>query len=128
MKQKWKSMQFVEISMHEIFAFQDRIDEAKGDADKLFEIFDDFLDECESQLELAPDFLKELHEIDLEKDFVPLTIKEIDELFEDDDGENCCNVAEDYVNYVLYHKGKVHGYTDRIKSEYDIPFRPRLNF
>ena len=119
MKQKWKKVQAVEITIDEIFCLQDKLDMVKDEPEKVWEVFDDFLAECESQLELSPSFLKELHEADLEKDFVPLSIHEIDELFDVDNGEGHCNIAEDYINYVL---------SLRSKKRYEIPFSPRLNF
>lgn len=90
-------MQFVEISMHEIFCLQDRLDDAKDEPEKVWDIFDDFLMECENQLELDPGFIKQLQEIDLERDFVPLT--DCEDLFEDDDQNYL--TAKDYVNYII---------------------------
>jgi hypothetical protein len=81
MKQKWKPMQFVEISMHEIFAFQDKLDAVQDNPEKVWQVVDDFFWEVENQLELDPNFIKELHELDLESDFVEL--KEIENLFDD---------------------------------------------
>ena len=118
MKQKWKKIQVVEITIDEIFCLQDKLDAVKDDPIKVWEVFDDFLATCESQLEISPTFLKQLNEVDVDKDFVPLTLHEIDELF-DDDSENCYNVAEDYINYVL---------SIRNKKKYDIPFSPRHQF
>ena len=119
MKQKWKKTQAVEITIDEIFCLQDKLDMVKDEPIKVWEIFDDFLAECESQLELSPTFLKQLHEADLEKDFVPLSVHEIDELFDCDNVDEHCNVAEDYINYVLF---------TRNKEKYDIPFNPRHDF
>lgn len=107
MKQKWGKMQFIEISMDTIFALQDKLDMVKNDPEKVWDIFDDFLADCESQLEINPTFLKQLNQVDFDQDFIPLTSKEIDELFEDDDGEQCYNVAEAYVNYILNKKTKI---------------------
>ena len=103
MKQKWKSTQYVEISMHEIFAFQDRLNAVRDDPEKVWDVVDDFFMECENQLELSPNFLKELQEID-DSDSVPISLGEIDELFEDEDYESNCITAQDYVNYILYVK------------------------
>ena len=101
MKQKWKEMQFVEISMHEIFCLQDRLDSVKDCPEKVWDIFDDFLMECENQLEMDPGFLKALQELDLEKDFVPLkNLDDYDELFEGEDDSNYLT-AKDYVNYIV---------------------------
>ena len=87
MKQKWKPTQYVEISMHEIFAFQDRLDAVRDDPEKVWDVVNDFFMECENQLELSPNFLKELQEID-DSNSVPISLGEIDELFEDDVNES----------------------------------------
>ena len=112
MEQKWKSTQYVEISMNEIFAFK----------------------ECENQLELSPNFLKELQEID-DSDSVPISLGEIDELFEDEDYESNCITAQDYVNYILYVKNQSDEIDIRLedfkrvkKFREDIPFVPRHDF
>lgn len=102
MRQKWKQMQFVEISMHEIFCLQDRLDSVKDNPEKVWEIFDDFLMECENQLELDPGFLKELQEIDLKKDSITLkNLDDFDELFEEDIHYK---TAKDYVDYIIENK------------------------
>ncbi|WP_407421844.1 hypothetical protein [Methanobrevibacter sp.] len=99
-KQKWKKMQFVEISMHEIFCLQDRLDRVKDTPEKVWDIFDDFLMECENQLELDPGFIKELQEIDLENDLIPLNnFDDFKELFEEDNPNYIA--ARDYVNYIF---------------------------
>ena len=134
MEQKWKSTQYVEISMHEIFAFQDRLNAVRDDPEKVWDVVDDFFMECENQLELSPNFLKELQEID-DSDSVPISLGEIDELFEDEDYESNCITAQDYVNYILYVKNQ----SDEIdisledfkrvkKFREDIPFVPRHDF
>lgn len=123
MKQKWKPTQYIEISIDEIFAFQDKLDAVKDDPEKVWEVVDSFFWEVEGQLELSPNFLKELQEID-EGDFVPLRVDNIDELFDDDcDYESNYATAKDYVNYILYQRKKE---DDRFRK--DIPFSPRLNF
>ena len=119
MKQKWKPMQFVEISMHEIFAFQDKLDAVKDDPEKVWDVVDDFFMECENQLELSPGFIKELSNIKLEDDFVPLSIETIDDLYNDEDFEQNYFTAQDYVNYV---------FTKADVKRYDIPFSPRHDF
>lgn len=119
MKQKWKKTQAVELTIDEIFCLQDKLDMVKDEPEKVWDVFDDFLFMCENQLEVSPTFLKQLHEVDLEKDFEPLSIDEIDKLFDDCDGDGCYNVAEDYVNYAL---------SLRDRKKYEIPFSPRLNF
>lgn len=116
MKQKWKPMQFVEISLHEIFAFQDRLDAAEGDVEKIWEIVDDFFWEAENQMELDPNFLKEMHELDLEADFI--SVDELDDLFK----EKC---DEDYLPS---HIEVLKEYKEYKNKQIDIPFSPRLNF
>lgn len=134
MKQKWKSTQYVEIPMHEIFAFQDKLDAVKDDPEKVWDVVDDFFMECENQLELSPNFLKELQEID-DSDFVPISLEKIDELFEDEDYESNYITAQDYVNYVLYVKNQSDEIDIRLedlkrvkKFREDIPFVPRHDF
>ena len=122
MKQKWKKIQAVEITVDEIFCLQDKLDMVKDDPIKVWEVFDDFLATCESQLEVSPTFLKQLHDVDIEKDFVPLSINELDELLNDCDFDAEHSIAEDYVNYVLAQKSK------NEKKKYDIPFQPALRF
>ena len=119
MKQKWKKVQAVEITIDEIFCLQDKLDAVRDDPIKAWDVFDDFLATCESQLEVSYTFLRQLHEVDIEKDFVPLTMDELDELLNDDDFEAERNIAEDYINYIL---------ASRDKKKYEIPFSPRLNF
>lgn len=134
MKQKWKSTQYVEIPMHEIFAFQDRLNAVRDDPEKVWDVVDDFFMECENQLELSPNFLKELQEID-DSDSVPISLGEIDELFEDEDYESNCITAQDYVNYILYVKNQSDEIDIRLedfkrvkKFREDIPFVPRHDF
>ena len=115
MKQKWKPMQFVEISMHEIFAFQDRLDAAKDEPEKVWEIVDDFFWEAENQLELDPNFIKEMHDLDLEADFIEL--KNIEELFE-----------ENVEDYHPAHIDVLKSYKSYKQKQQDIPFIPRHNF
>lgn len=142
MKQKWKPMQFVEISMHEIFCFQDKLDAVKDNPEKVWEVVDDFFVEIENQLELSPKFIKELQEFDLEKDFVPISTDEIGKLFDDEDFDSNYVTAVDYVNYVLYlrdkeekklskepHKMKTSLRPKPTKNpKEDIPFYPRHDF
>ena len=141
MKQKWKPTQYVEISIHEIFAFQDKLDAVKDDPEKVWQIVDDFFGEVEKQLELSPKFLKELQNIS-KKDFVSLRVDNINELFEEDEDnfEHNYATAQDYVNYILYQqendKLKVdpdleyNTFRDKSNKRFkeDIPFSPRLNF
>ena len=89
MRQKWKRMQFVEISMHEIFCFQDKLDAVADDPQKVWDVVDDFFMEVENELELSPGFIKSLKELDLDEDFVELDLSGLDDLFDDDvDDEN----------------------------------------
>ena len=99
MKQKWKQMQFVEISMHEIFCLQDRLDSVKDDPEKVWEIFDNFLMECENQLGINPGFLKELQELDLEKDFIKLN--NLKDLISYLKRIIIIKTAKDYVEYLI---------------------------
>lgn len=123
MRQKWKKTQVVEITIDEIFCLQDKLDMVRDKPEEVWNVIDDFLAICESQLELSPTFLKQLHEVNIDDDFIPLSEEDINELFEDDDGEQCYNVAEAYVNYILNKKTKIDE-----KEKYDIPFQPTLNF
>ena len=134
MKQKWKPTQYVEISIHEIFAFQDRLDAVRDDPEKVWDVVDDFFMECENQLELSPNFLKELQEVD-DSDSVPISLGKIDELLEDEDYESNCITAQDYVNYILYIKNQSDEIDIRLedfkrvkKFREDIPFVPRHDF
>ena len=134
MKQKWKPTQYVEISIHEIFAFQDRLDAVRDDPEKVWDVVDDFFMECENQLELSPNFLKELQEID-DSDSAPISLAKIDELFEDEDYKSNCITAQDYVNYILYVKNQSDEIDIRLedfkrvkKVREDIPFVPRHDF
>lgn len=115
MKQKWKEMQFIEISMHEIFAFQDKLDAVKDNPEKVWEVVDDFFLEAESQLELDPNFIKEMHELDLNNDFV--TLKEVQDVLTDDD-DDCTKPHIDTIKSYKEYKQKQH----------DIPFTPRHSF
>lgn len=141
MEQKWKPIQFVEISMHEIFAFQDKLDAVKDNPEKVWDVVDDFFMECESQLEVSPQLLKELSEL-TEDDFVPISLEKIDDLFDDEDFEQNYLTARDYVNYVLYIRNEKNNqlndniYQKNILSKSkpikdpknDIPFVPRHDF
>ena len=109
-------MQFVEISMHEIFCFQDKLDKVKDDPEKVWEVVDEFFWEAENQLELDPNFIKELNELDLEHDFV--SINNIDDLFKDECGED----------YNPSHIEVLKSYKEYRKKKEDIPFVPRHNF
>lgn len=102
MRQKWKKMQFVEISMHEIFCFQDKLDAVADDPQKVWDVVDDFFMEVENQLELSPGFIKSLKELDLDEDFVELDLNGLDDLFDDgadDEDYNDYEVLKAYQEY-----------------------------
>lgn len=64
MEQKWiDGKQHVCVSMDEIFACQDKLDEIENDKAKAWDLFDEFLNQMESYLELSPEFIKEMEEI-----------------------------------------------------------------
>ena len=137
MKQKWKPVQHIEISMHEIFAFQDKLDAVKDDPEKVWDVVDDFFMEAENQLELSPGFIKELQELDLDSDFTSLDVDNFDALFKDEDFKANHTTAQDYVNYVMYVQCKnkadnrrkyIEDIIDVARSIDDIPFTPRHNF
>lgn len=102
MRQKWKPLQFVEISMHEIFAFQDKLDAVSDDTSKVWSVVDDFFAEAENQLELDPDFIKELTELNLD-DTERICVKDIDDLFQKECGEDYnpshIEVLKEYLEY-----------------------------
>ena len=93
MRQKWKKTQFVEISIDELFCFQDKLDAVADNPQKVWDVVDDFFMEVESELELSPGFIKSLKELDLDKDFVELDLSGLDDLFDDDADD------EDYNDY-----------------------------
>lgn len=96
MKQKWKPTQYVEISIFEIFSFQDKLDAVKDDPCKVWEVVDDFFMEMENQLELSPSFVKSMLEMDLDADFVKVDLDNLDEFFDSDADE------EDYNDYQVF--------------------------
>ena len=131
MKQKWKPTQYVEISVYEIFAFQDKLDAIKDDPEKVWEVVDNFFWECECQLEVSPNFIKDLQESDLDKNFT--SCKDIEKLFnEDEDYESNYATAQDYVNYILSQNPTtteiIMGCDGTCKDKYDVPFTPRHQF
>ena len=105
MKQKWKKTQVVEISMDEIFCFQDKLDKVKDDLEEVWCVVDDFFMECENQLELDPNFIRELKELDLENDFdsLDISLSELDSLWEDSLDEDYIpshiSVLKEYLDY-----------------------------
>lgn len=65
MEQKWiDGKQYVCVSMDEIFTCQDKLDEIENDKSQAWDLFNEFLDQMESHLELSPEFIKELEEIE----------------------------------------------------------------
>ena len=136
MKQKWKPMQFVEISMHEIFAFQDRLDAVKDDPEKVWEIVDDFFADCENQLEINPGLLRELQNMDLDS---YVEVKDIDDLFNDcniiiKNKNDTESIQEAFCDMLCELKDQaqknkvVKEYKCYIKDVTDIPFMPRHDF
>ena len=114
MKQKWKKQQYVEISMDEIFCFQDKLDAAKDDPEKIWDVVDAFFLEVENQLELDPGFIQELQQSKIDK-----TMKaDLDNLFVEIDNPHE-KTAQDYVNYVLNQANQ---------KRYNIPFNDRIQF
>lgn len=64
MLQKWiDKKQYICFSINELFYWQDRLDEVENDKSKAWELFDDFLNEAENQLEYSEEFIKEMEEI-----------------------------------------------------------------
>lgn len=64
MLQKWiDKKQYICFSINELFYWQDRLDEVENDKSKAWELFDDFLNGAENQLEYSEEFIKEMEEI-----------------------------------------------------------------
>ena len=103
MKQKWKKMQYVEISMDEIFCFQDKLDKVKNNPEEVWEVVDSFFAEAENQLELSPGFIKSLKEAELDNEFVELNLDKLEDFFPEDMDEEDYN---DYVCLKAYHEYK----------------------
>lgn len=78
MRQQWMETQFIIISMDEMFCWWDRLDALKDSPEKAFDLFTEFLEECEDQLEWNCDFVDKMKD-----DYVPIDIDTIDDLFED---------------------------------------------
>ena len=94
--------------MHEIFAWQDKLDAIEDEPEKAWELFNDFLNECEDQLELNPEFIKQLDEA-MDEDCMPLNMEYETNLFDDE--------------LPLYTPCKK---SDKYTT--DIPFSPRHDF
>ncbi len=64
MLQKWiDKKQYICFSIDELFVWQDSLDEIEKEPSKAWNLFNDFLDEAENQLEYSEEFLKEMEEI-----------------------------------------------------------------
>lgn len=103
MKQKWKPVQFVEISMHEIFCFQDKLDKVKDSPIDVWGVVDDFFMEVENQLELDPKFLEELGRIINIESLESIEIGELEEYLKKECGEDYnpshIDVIKEYIDY-----------------------------
>ena len=91
MIQRWiNKKQYICFSIDELFSWQDRLDELEeNDNESLaWDLFNDFLNEAENQLEYSEEFLREMEEIHKKvengdySDFVEV---DFNELFEDDE-------------------------------------------
>ena len=109
MKQKWDKTQYIELTMDELFVWWDWLDSLKDTPEKAFDLFTKFLEQCEDQLELHPDFIKAMEEAE---DDEWIHVKSLDDLFDDEEEE--INLPPS--------KGQTLG------KEYDIPFTPRHDF
>ena len=136
MRQKWKPTQYIEISVHEIFCFQDKLDAVKNNPEKVWEVVDDFFMECENQLEISPGLLKELEKFNPD-DYIP--IKDIDDLFktcnivitDKNDTEAIKKAFEDMIAELeaqIKDYNVIKEYKSYLKSKEDIPFIPRHDF
>lgn len=79
MRQQWMKTQFIIMSMDEMFCWWDRLDALKDTPEKAFDLFTEFLEECEDQLEYSIDFIDEMNN----DSFVPIDVDNIDDLFDD---------------------------------------------
>lgn len=119
----------------EIFAWQDRLDDIDYVSDNeqnminLFELIDEFLDELESRLQLNPEFIKEMQEIEEKieagdySDFVEIDQKEFEISFWDrvDDFAKATKIREyvDATNSILlYAKDKLPDLNIYIEGSY----------
>lgn len=55
--------QYVCFDINELFAWQDSLDEIEKEPSKAWNLFNDFLNEAENQLEYSEEFIKEMEEI-----------------------------------------------------------------
>lgn len=74
--------QYVVISVDTLFQWWDWLDALENEPEQAFYLFTQFLEACEDELELHPDLIKELDELDRD-DFVPIDVEDIDDLFDD---------------------------------------------
>jgi hypothetical protein len=78
----------------------------KDDPNKVWDVVDDFFMEVENQLELDPDFIKELSELSSDENYVLLNldVKELDDLFEEECGEDYSpshiEVLKEYIEHI----------------------------
>ena len=91
MIQRWiNKKQYICFSIDELFSWQDRLDELEeNDNESLaWDLFNDFLNKAENQLEYSEEFIKEMEEIHKKvengdySDFVKV---DFNKLFEDDE-------------------------------------------
>lgn len=51
MRQKWKKVQIIELTADELFVWWDWLDSMKDTPEEAFDLFTNFLEQCENQLE-----------------------------------------------------------------------------
>lgn len=91
--------QYVCFDINELFAWQDALDEIEKEPSKAWNLFNEFLDEAENQLEYSEEFIKEMEEI-IKKvqdgdysDFV--RVESLEDLFNDECCHTCGNCISD---------------------------------
>ena len=92
--------QYVCFDINELFAWQDALDEIEKEPSKAWNLFNDFLDEAENQLEYSEEFIKEMEEIHKKvesgdySDFVKV------DLFDDEISElgKCCHTCSNCIS------------------------------
>lgn len=81
MNNMWiEGKQYILISTDTLFQWWDWLDALENEPEQAFYLFTQFLEACEDELELSPDFIREMESIS-EEDFTP--IKDFDDLFDD---------------------------------------------
>lgn len=115
MKQKWKPTQYIEISIDEIFAFQDHLDRVKNNPENVWDVVDDFFTKCENELELNPNFISNLKELDEKEEYININLDDMD-IFAQEQEEliKPLDIIKAYQNFK--------------KKQQDIPFAPRIGF